>query len=489
MDALTRFAACTALVWLSGCAGAPATAPVWGDADDTPWGDEYAGVDDDVDMEAVLAGATARSRGGVAASVDALFEADDDDARAPLLSLTATARVPHAAARFRRASSVAAGAVELYDLGPVAHVVAGAIRPQVGAGAWLADARELATPVARGASAVGALRVVPSSLRWGSVLGAGAAVDVGRARWSAAAWHPHDDDTTWTAWSGIEWRFARTVAGLAAGKRTRADPVASVVVARAVQSAFVCAEAATAGTRMMFAARAVVGTTWRAALASGAAAPPDARPGSFPHDRRVGLVERRDAWRGITSRVTVSSVAEREGPEYERRRRVDARVRVDVDENARVEGGVRFDERAATVAPSMLRPGEDATRDEWRGRVALIVRDRPSPSLEVEHVFRLDAVQAGAAPGFGGTWRGTVRRGAFDLRAQASAWGLRPGQTAYLDRGGLPGSGSFTSAAGAGSDLSVAVRARAWGHAKIGAEWRRNASGDEVVVVGMSLAW
>ncbi|MCI0452129.1 MAG: hypothetical protein L0Z51_07030, partial [Candidatus Latescibacteria bacterium] len=329
--------------------------------------------------------------------------------------------------------------------------------------------------------------VAPSSQRWGSVLGAGAAVLAGRARVVATAWRPHDDDATWTAWSGVEWRHARTVLGIAAGKTTRARPVASLIVARALRSAFVCVESAAAGAGMVFAARAVSGAAWRAALASGAAAPPDSRPGSFARDRRMGVIERRDAWSGISSRVTASSVMQREGPEHERRRRVDWRVRVELDPDTRIEGGVRFGQRVTSVAPSLLRPGEHTTYDEWRARVALVVRERPSPAIDVEHVFRADAVDAGSAPGFGVTWRGTIRRGVVDLRAQASAWGLRPGQTAYLGRGGIPGSGAFTAASGSGSDLSLALRARAWSHASVAAEWRRNSAGDEGIVFGITL--
>lgn len=488
MDALTRGAVLALLLLeLTGCAVTPPAEPLAGGVDETPWGDEYTGVGDDADMEAVLAGTATRSRGGAAASFHALFEPSDDVS--PLRSFTANGRVPHAAANYRRAGSGDAGAVELFDVGPFAHVVAGAIRPRVGEGAWLADARELGTPVAPGASSVGALRVAPSSLRWGSVLGAGAAVDAKRLRVSAAAWRPHDDDTTWTAWSGVEWRFARTVAGVAAGKTARSRPVVSLIVARAVRSAFVCMETATTGIGMVFAARAVSGNSWRAALASGAAVPPQARPGGFARDRRMGVVERRDDWRGMSSRVIASSAMQREGPEHERQRRVDWRVGWPLDSGARIEGGVRFRERVAIMAPSLLAPGEESTSEEWRARLALFVRDRPSPVLEVEHMFRIDAVHAGSAPGFGGTWRGIIRRGAFDLRAQASAWGLRPGQTAYLRRGGLPGSGAFTSASGSGSDLSAAARARAWGHAAVAAEWRREASGDDAVRVGISLDW
>lgn len=488
MDALTRRAVLALCLLMSlGCAATPPTEPLSGGVDETPWGDEYAGVGDDVDLEAVLAGRATRSRGGAAASVNALFEPSHEVST--LRSFSAVARVPHAAANYRRAGKSDAGAVELFDVGPFAHVVAGAIRPRVGEGAWLADARELGTPVAPGASSITALRVAPSSLRWGSVLGAGAAIDVKRARISAAAWRPHDHDTTWTAWSGIEWRFARTVAGVAAGKTARTRPVMSLIVAHAVRSAFVCMETAATGAGMVFAARAVAGTAWRAALASGAAAPADTRSGIFVRDRRMGVVERRDAWRGISSRVIASSAMQREGPEHERQRRVDWRVGFPLDADARIEGGVRFGERVASMAPSLLANGEAETREEWRARLALVVRETLSPSLDVEHMFRIDAVHAGSSPGFGGTWRGTIRRGAFDLRAQASAWGLRPGQTAYLGRGGLPGSGAFTTASGSGSDLSAAARARAWGHAALAAEWRREASGDDVVRVGITLDW
>jgi hypothetical protein len=425
----------------------------------------------------------------VAGSVHALFEPDPDDDHTPLRSLTASVRVPHAAARYRRAGSGDAGAIEVYDVGPVSHVVAGAIRPRVGEGAWLADAREIGTPVARGVSAVSALRVAPSSLRWGSVLGAGATVDIGRARMTAAAWRPHEDDTTWSAWSGIEWRLARTVVGVAAGKTARAEPVASFILAHAVRSAFVCVETATAGDGMVFAVRAVAGDAWRAALASGTASAPDTRSGGFARDRRMAVIERRDAWRAFASKVSAWSTMQREGPEFERQRRIDWRWRADLDAGARVEGGVRFGERVESLAPSLFRPGAQTTSEEWRARLAFVVHDRPSPALDVEHVFRLDAVDAGSAPGVGGTWRGTLRRGAVDVRAQASAWGLGPGQIAYLGRAGLPGSGAFTAASGSGSDLSVALRARGWRHATLAAEWRRDASGDELVLVGMSLDW
>ncbi len=490
MGALTRACAVFFVVCIAGCAGAPPPDVAGSAVDETPWGDEYAGVDEEADFEAVLSGSAMQSRGGVAASVHALFAPNDDGPDAPLRSLTAVARVPHSAARYRRSVSGDAGAIELFDVGPVAHVIAGAIRPRVGEGAWLADARELGTPVAPGASTITALRVLPSSVRWGSVLGAGAAIEAGRARLSAAAWRPHDVDTTWTAWSGVEWRFARTVAGVALGKSARSEPVASMIVARAARSAFVCMEAATAGAGVVFAARAVVGDTWRAALASGTAAPADTRALDFVRDRRMGVIERRDAWRGIASRLIASSAMQREGPEHERTRRVDWRARAQLDAATRIEGGVRFRERINSMAPSLLATGATTTSEEWRARVAFVVREQLSPSLFVEHAFRLDAVRAGSAsPGLGGTWRGTMRRGRFDVRAQASAWGLAPGQTAYLGRGGLPGSGAFTTASGSGSDLSVAARAHAWGHATLAAEWRRGASGDEAVVVGMSLDW
>jgi hypothetical protein len=359
----------------------------------------------------------------------------------------------------------------------------------VGEGAWLADAHELGTPVALGTTSVTALRVAPSALRWGSVLGAGAAGEAGRARISLAAWRPHDHDTTWSAWSGMEWRFARTTAGVAGGRTARERPVVLWIVAHRFRSAFACVEIASTDAGMVFATRVLAGDGWRATLASGAAAPADSRPDSYSRDRRAAVLERRDRWRMFASRVTVSSVMQRAGPAHERYRRADWRVRVDLDPRARVEGAARVSERVETVTPSLLEPGQRTARDEWRARLALVVREQPSPTLQVEHLFRVDAVHAGSKPGFGATWRGTIRRGSFDLRAQASAWGRAAGQTAYLGRGGLPGSGAFTAASGSGSDLSLALRARAFGHATAAAEWRRSAAGYERVLLGMTLDW
>ncbi|MCI0452705.1 MAG: hypothetical protein L0Z51_10010, partial [Candidatus Latescibacteria bacterium] len=151
MDTLMRCGVCAVLVWVNGCANSPPSPPVANEVEDTPWGDEYAGIDEDADLEAVLAGAS-RSPGRTSSSVHALFDPAYEGTDAPLRSLTAMTRVPHAAARYRHGASGDAGAIELFDLGPLAHVVAGAIRPRVGEGAWLADARELGTPVAPGAA-------------------------------------------------------------------------------------------------------------------------------------------------------------------------------------------------------------------------------------------------------------------------------------------------------------------------------------------------
>ena len=64
---MTRLGA-VALIALCGCAGSPAREPRPGSVDETAWGDEYAGVDDDADVQAVLAGA-ARTSGRTSAGV------------------------------------------------------------------------------------------------------------------------------------------------------------------------------------------------------------------------------------------------------------------------------------------------------------------------------------------------------------------------------------------------------------------------------------
>jgi hypothetical protein len=109
--------------------------------------------------------------------------------------------------------------------------------------------------------------------------------------------------------------------------------------------------------------------------------------------------------------------------------------------------------------------------------------------MDVEHVFRIDCVQAGGAPGFAASWRGALRRGPVDVGVQASAWGLKAGQLGYLGRAGLPGASAFTTISGGGSDLSLMVRAAVGRHAGVAVEWRRRASGDEAVLLGSSLRW
>lgn len=483
--------ACVLLGCVLGCASAPPSSPpVDDDEADVVWGDEYAGIGDDFDLEDALAD-TPRTHSS--ARIDALVDPDRIDGASTLRSLAASAGTAHAAARYRESSYGRAGAVEAYDLGWLQHLVVGAVRPVVGEGALVADARELGAPSTRASPTATALRVSPSASLWGSVFGAGVTVGAGRARVSMAAWRPHDDDTTWTAWSGLEWRFARTRVGAAVGQTTRpttpTNRAVSLLAAHAFRSAFASVETALAGGGVACAARMVAGEGWRAGFAAGAAAPSDVPVGSVRRDRRMAVLERRDYWRGLSSRLVVSSVARREGPEEERRRRVDASIRARIDDGARVEAGLRFLESDAVEAPSPLAAGARDTRDEWRARVVLNVRERPSPSLEVEHTYRIDAVRAGESPGVAGTWRGSLRYGPFDARAQASAWGLKPGQLGYLGRAGLPGSGAFTTISGAGSELSLVVRGRFRAHAAIAAEWRRKASGDESVLVAASLAW
>ena len=485
---MRRCACVLALVLCSvGCASAPPSPP--GDDDKEWWGDEYAGIGDDADLEEAL---VYPRRDDLSASLDMLVDPQPVDGAEPLRSLAASARYRHAAARYRESSYGRAGAVEAYDLGWLQHLVVGAMRPVIGEGALVADARELGTPSTRASPTASALRISPSSSLWGSVAGAGVAVAVGRARVSLAAWRPHDDDTTWTAWSGLEWRFARTRVGAAVGQTTRpaqTSRAGSLLAAHSFRSAFASLEAAVAGHDFACAARVVVGDAWRAGFASGLAGPSEVPIGSAHRDRRMAILERRDHWRGVSSRIAMSSVARREGPEEERRRRVDASLRARIDEGARVEAGVRFLESDAVAAPSPLEAGERDTRDEWRARVALFVRERPSPSLELAHVYRLDAVRADASTGIAGTWRGSLQYGGFEGRVQTSAWGLKPGQLGYLGRGGLPGSGAFTTISGAGSELSLVLRGRFHSNASIAAEWRRRASGDESVLVAASLAW
>jgi len=481
--ALTRRVPWVALMLALACSTAPPAD--WNDDAGEWWGDEYEGISDDADLE----DAASRSR-RMGASLDVLVDPDAAEGEQALRSLGASLRTEHSGARYRETRGGRAGAVEVFDEGPLQHLAIGFVRPSVGEGAILADARELGTPSARALSSAGVVRATPSSSRWGSVLGSGATISIAKTQASVAAWRPHDDDTTWTVWSGLERRFSRTRVGAAAGW-TRRQPerdAASLTVVHALRSAIVCAEAGWAGGALAYAARAAAGDTWYAAFTGGGAGPATptaARRG----DRRTALVERRDRIGGVSTRVIGSTVVRRDGIEEDRQHRIEARVQSDIDDHARVDTSVRFVERATTELTSPLSQGHDERRGEWRARASLRTTERPSSSTSVEHQFRIDAVRERSSLGLAGTWRGKLRHGPVDVALEASAWGLEPGQTGYLGAGGLPGSGSFTTVSGGGSRLSCLVRGRFGAHASLAAEWGRSASGAEMVRVGASLRW
>ncbi len=483
MVALTRAVVCAAFLCLFGCSAAP-PADEPSEPEDL-WGDEYEGITDDADLEDLR---LPIRRSG--AAIDVLLDPNPDDGERALLSAGASVRSEHSGARYRENRSGRAGAIEVFEQGPLQHLAIGFVRPSVGEGAILADARELGTPSARSLLSTGVVRVAPSSSPWGSVLGAGATLSVSRASVSLAAWRPHGDDTTLTVWSGVEWRFARTRVGAAAGRTPRqpARDAASLTVVHVFPLAVVCAEAGAAGRAVAYAVRAAAGDAWYAAFSGGAVG--SASTHVAPRDnRRTALIERRDSLGAVATRVTASTVVRRDAVEEDRQRRAEFRVQAVVQDNARVEAGVRFMEGATTELESPLAGGSDERRREWRARVSLRTAEHPSSATAVEHQFRIDAVRAHSSLGLTGTWRGKVRHGPVDVAVEASAWGLQSDQVGFLAAGGLPGSGSFTAVSGGGSRLACLVRGRVGAHASLAAEWGRSASGKEEVRVGASLRW
>lgn len=479
MVALTRRMACAALVMVLGCSAAP-PAETPSEAEEL-WGDEYEGIASDADLEDERL-PTARS----SAAIDVLLDPSPDDGERALLSGGASIRGEHSGARYRENRSGRAGAIEVFDQGPLQHLAAGFVRPSVGEGAILSDARELGTPSARTLSSTGVVRAAPSSSRWGSVLGAGATLSLARANVSLAAWRPHGDDTTVTVWSGLEWRFARTRVGAAVGRTPRqpARDAASLTLVHVFPSAVVCAETGVVGRSLAYSVRAAAGEVWYAAFSGGAVGSASANMNPR-EDRRTALIERRDRIGAVSTRAIASTVVRREATKEDRQRRVEFRVQAPVDDNARIEAGIRFMERATTELPSPLALGSDQRRHEWRARVSLRTAERPSSTTTVEHQFRIDAVRAHSSLGLTGTWRGKIRHGPLDLAVEASAWGLQSDQVGFLAAGGLPGSGSFTPVSGGGSRLACLLRGRVGAHASVAAEWGRSASGNEEVRVAL----
>jgi hypothetical protein len=193
---------------------------------------------------------------------------------------------------------------------------------------------------------------------------------------------------------------------------------------------------------------------------------------------------------GISTRTVLSSRARRDGSDREVRQRLEwvgsARAG-----SARLEAGVRATREVAASAADLLEPASPvAVQDEVRVRCALRSTEALGDVLLVEQSYRVDLIVAGAAPaGRVVAWMGRSRWRALDVRVQASAFDLAPGQLAYTGRAALPGAATFTTLSRGGLDLSASVRVRIPRGVTLGAQGVRTASGEARFVFQGGVAW
>lgn len=430
------------------------------------WGDEYDGVLADTDLRDVEFHAARPD-----------FAADVLMAKTPVVR--ARGSVGSLAARYRESDAGRAGAIEwnARRFG----VVAGAVRASLGEGAVIADARDAAGVEPRGTRSLEGLRLSPSSSRWGSVLGAGARVTVGRMRAGAGAWQSWDSANDARVFASLGFTHARGVVLVAAGQ-SRAGPAAvSLAAAHNVDGVFAAGELGVAPGGVRGVARVVAGENgaWRALVAAGVpSAAEDPSPAS-PGARWGGAVERRGRVGRIDARAVLSSRTRRDASLVERRQRAEWRGSLRAGD-ARIEAAVRATRETTADASDVLDASVPfATRDDLRVRCALRTAESIGEVLRVEQTYRIDVVVSGPGPaGRVAAWAGGVRWRGLDARVQVSAFDLAPGQLAYTGRAVLPGAATFTTLSRSGVDLSASVRVRIGRVAAAGVQGVRTAAGE-----------
>ena len=477
-----RAAACIVPLALALACGGPRQVVSFGDAPDTTraeWGDEHPGLtvdeedEDDGPASFAIDGSFGETRGG-----------------------SARAGYRHASARVRAAESTASGAAEWKGSGTLRHAVAGVVRPTVGEGALLADRRDDAQLHARPSPVVAGLSLAPSTLVWGTSVGAGVSMAMEPFVVSLGGWSVRDDPSTRAVWSSLEWRARRTTVGISAGAwrpsgLERPRTALSVFAGRGVDAAWVSGEVGVTHGAVRALARTVVGERhqWRAVVATGAT-PSDGI--LTPSARWGGAIERHDAWSAATTRVIYLISVRRQSDTETHRRRVEWSGAWRVSRRVGLVLAARFTRDEETSAPPgpFVVPVSFSHDDDLRARVSLSTRDAFSPMLTVENQYRLEVIRdASDRTSVVATWVGRLRAGAFDARVRASALALRGGQVAYVSNAGLVGSNAFTAATASGTGLAASVRVALGTHAGLGVQASRAGRADMALRFFGSLAF
>lgn len=498
MGTLTVALVILAALLLVACATTHPSTPVLEMPDSTRalWGDENAGLTTDPGVEA-------ETRVHGHGSVEWFH------ARTTRVSLDARSAV--AAVLARNVDGHSAGAVSLRPPGIVREVVVGSLRAAAGEGALLADTRaNVLTSVA--SPGVPGLRVTPTSLVWGTGVGAAVVLAPGPVQVSLAHWRLRDEPGAHHAWAGLEWRGAGAVVGaLAGGMQTPwlARPLAggSVFAGRALGGAWVSGEAAAvpvvredsarAGHAARVTIRAVAGERgeWRVSAATG---PAVRNAVAGDHAVTSAVIERHAARGAVAGRVRLLISEERTGDGRSRRRRADAGASWRLTPRITLDGAVRVtrDEESDTRATAFVTALPPERRHEVRARVGLRTAHDAS-GARVSNDYRIELVEdGGAGTGVVGTWSLRIDAGPLSWRVRATASALHDGQVAYVSNDGVRGAAAFSvlSAAGsaeepAGAALVATLRARVTRHAALGAQLARPRVGDPRAEFFASASW
>ncbi len=462
---------------LLACAHAPPPVPD-PDVAAVLWGDEYDGLLLDTDTADADLRAARRSF-----SADAAF---GESAR----TTRASGALGIAAARYRESAAGQAGALEVSSrrLG----LVAGAVRPSLGEGALLFDARDASNVVARGARSTDGLRIAPSSSTWGSALGAGVRCSFDRTRAALALWRSRESADDASAFASVGFGGRRTVAHATYGRSRAGASAVSLCVGRAYEPLFLAGETAMAPDGLRFVVRAVGGEngSWRALLATGASAPAADPSPATGVARWGGALERRDTHGGAGSRLVLSSRTRRTDPGGDRRQRAEWYGSVDLT-GARLEVGVRATRETSWRAPDLMEivspPGPD---EELRVRCELRAGEVLADGVvRGEQSWRVELIASrGSRCGRVIAWTGRGRWRWVDARLSVSAFDLPSGRLAYAGRAALPGAPAFITLARSGIDLSASARLRA-GPLAGGLQGVRTAAGEGRVVLQAGLSF
>jgi hypothetical protein len=357
------------------------------------------------------------------------------------------------------------GCVRLGIRGKGLVVRAGGLRPRLGENLLLGAGYSPFRSVRRGRDP--GLAVTPTSSVWNRTTGALISLERHGSRVSTATWR--DGKGRESGWLSVCRRSGRLTAGGAAGG-TRRDRLSSPVfaggslfVASTFRRAGLSAEVAVADRRVYAAMRFAVESEglWQVELYKSPRPSTGAEgvvlPGYGDNYRCGGVMQRTGALRGLETRVSLCSVAQRTPDESLSQKRLDMSVGGGTGDGGRWNAALRLsDDLQLEYPPDTIehkpvesRDREAVLRTGWSGGGFSVFRQRYRLSVKVERGGGLGVVSVIG-------WN--VVYGGLDAGFQATNYSMSFGQTGFVLRPGFSGGDAVTAVTQSGSDLSARIR-------------------------------